>query len=141
VTRWTDAPTRPAAVMTTLSTRASGPRPAEDAWERYARPALWSSWSPQIRRVATDAERLHAGATGRVYGPVGVSIDFVVDEWDEAARRWSWTAHRGPVRLRLEHGVDADGPGSSTFLRVHGPLPVVFGYLPVARFALHRLVH
>ena len=59
---------------------------------------------------------------------------------DEAAREWAWEARLGPLRLRLEHGVTAHLAGSSTWLRVHGPLPVILVYAPIARIALGRLV-
>jgi hypothetical protein len=135
--------------MTTLGVSASGPRSAEEVWERYARPALWSTWAPQIRRVEVEAERLSGGEHGRVHGPLGLSVDFVVDTWDEDARRWTWTVTpRLPVpnvvpvpTLRLEHGVEAAGTGSVTRLRVSGPALVVVPYLAPARLALHRLVH
>lgn len=126
--------------MVALTLRASGPLAADEAWERYARPALWPSWSPQIRRVSASAVRMAAGVTGRVYGPLGVSVDFVVETWDEPGRRWSWTARRGPVRLRLGHDVTARDDGCETSLRVSGPLPVVLGYAPIAQIALRRLV-
>jgi hypothetical protein len=40
------------------------------------------------------------------------------------------------VHLRLRHGVERDG---AAWLTVRGPAPLVAAYLPVARFALHRL--
>lgn len=129
--------------MATITLRAHGPASAEAAWERYARPALWSSWSPQISRVEVDAERLSAGLTGRVVGPVGLFVDFTVDRWDEAAREWTWTARpAGSARLALvlDHGVRERDAGASTWLRVRGPLALVLGYAVPARLALHRLV-
>ncbi len=47
----------------------------------------------------------------------------------------------GPVRLHLVHWV-SDGPdgGSTTGLRIRGPLPVVVGYAPLAQLAIGRLV-
>jgi hypothetical protein len=134
--------------MATLTLSAAGPRSADDVWERYARPELWSTWSPQIRRVEVAVDRVTAGTTGRVVGPVGVSVDFVVDSWDEDSRRWTWTVTprlplppvvRAP-RLRLEHGVEPSGSGSRTWLRVSGPALLVVPYLAPARLALHRLV-
>ncbi|GAB3687211.1 SRPBCC family protein [Angustibacter aerolatus] len=110
------------------------------AWERYALPALWPTWSPQIRRVECSTERLVAGSTGRVHGPPGVAVRFVVDEVDERARTWSWTVHAGPVTMRLHHGVRADAEGCATTLVVEGPAPVVLAYLPLAGWALRRLV-
>jgi len=135
--------------MTTLYLAATGPRPSDEVWDRYARPALWSTWAPQIRRVDVDTERLGGGETGRVHGPLGFSADFEVDTWDEEARRWSWTVRPRaallpgvPVpRLHLGHGVLSTEAGTLTWLRLSGPLPLVVPYAPVARLALHRLVH
>ena len=124
-----------------MTLRARGPVAAEEAWERYARPARWPEWSPQITGVTGAPERLAGGVTGRVRGRFGVVADFVVDSWDERARTWSWTVRGGPVTVRLEHGVAARGSGCETWLRVHGRLPLVIGYVPLAQFALHRLVH
>ena len=120
--------------------RSHGPVDAGEAWDRYARPSRWPMWSPQITRVSCGVDRLFTGVTGRVHGPLGAWVDFVVDEWDDAARRWSWTVRRGPLRVRLDHGVDVRGSGSSTFVRVHAPLPIALGYVPLAKLALHRLV-
>ena len=69
-----------------------------------------------------------------------LAVAFRVLAVDEAAREWAWEARLGPVRLRLEHGVTEHPAGSSTWLRVHGPLLVIAGYAPVARVALGRLV-
>jgi hypothetical protein len=130
--------------MATLSLQAHGVAPVTLAWERYADPALWSTWSPQIQRVDTEMRRLEAGATGTVRAGLlarpTLGIAFRVLAVDEAAREWAWEAWLGPVRMRLEHGVTAHLTGSSTWLRVHGPLPVIAGYAPVARIALGRLV-
>lgn len=123
-----------------LTLRAHGRADIEVAWERYVDFALWSTWSPQISSVAADASRIAPGVTGRVHGPLGVHVDFVIDAVDELARMWAWTVRLGPIRLVLEHGVAARGAGCSTWLRVRGPAPVVVGYAPLARLALGRLV-
>ncbi|WP_214406284.1 SRPBCC family protein [Pseudonocardia lacus] len=122
------------------STGASGPAAAEVVWERYAQPRRWPGWAPQIRRVETAAARIAPGVTGTVRGPFGLPVRFVVTAVDEVARRWAWDARVGPVRLHLRHGVDRDGPGTRTWLTARGPAPVLMAYLPLARFALHRLV-
>ena len=85
--------------------------------------------------------RLVAGVRGRVRGPLGVALPFVVDTVDESARRWSWTVSLGPVQLHLLHWV-TEGPdgGSTTGLRVSGPAPLVVGYAPLAQLAIGRLV-
>jgi len=94
--------------------------------------------------VETDQQRLTAGGTGTVRAGLlprpTLGIPFRVLAVDEAAREWSWQARFGPLRLRLEHGVTSHLTGSSTWLRVHGPLPVILAYAPVARIALGRLV-
>ena len=127
----------------TVTLHARGGASPDVAWERYAVLAHWPRWSPQITSVQADGDRLRTGLTGVVRGPLGVAVPFTVTEVDEAAMTWAWTAHLGPVRLRLHHGVEPDPrrPGGSlTRLRVSGPLPVVLGYAPPARWAIGRLV-
>jgi hypothetical protein len=128
-----------------LGTSARGRTSPDEAWERYARPALWPGWAPQIRAVE-GPDRLAAGERGRVHGLLGVEADFVVDSWDDHTRTWSWTVVgrlpygvRGPT-LHLVHGVEPAGAGSRAWLRVRGPSPWVVAYLGPARLALHRLV-
>ena len=127
--------------MTTLTLHATGPEPTAEVWERYAVPASWPKWAPQITGVELPVARLTAGVRGRVRGPLGVRLPFVVETVDEAARRWSWTVSAGPVRLHLLHWV-TEGPdgGSTTGLRVSGPAPLVVGYVPLAQLAIGRLV-
>jgi hypothetical protein len=135
--------------MVMLGVSVSGPAAADVVWERYARPDLWKTWSPQIRRVEVASQRLSGGETGRVHGPLGVSVDFTVDLWDEDARMWSWTVRpHGSLlsgvrraQMSLLHTVQPEGAGSSTSLVATGIAPLVAAYLPVARLALHRLVH
>jgi hypothetical protein len=128
--------------VTVVTLHATGPEAPAEVWERYAVPARWPEWAPQITGVEVPAPRLVAGARGRVRGPVGVALPFVVDAVDEAARRWAWTVSLGPVRLHLLHWV-AEGPdgGSTTGLRMDGPAPMVLAYAPLARVAIGRLVH
>ena len=127
--------------MTTLTLHATGPEVPAEVWERYAVPARWPQWAPQITGVELPVSRLAAGVRGRVRGPLGVTLPFVVETVDEAARQWSWTVSLGPVRLHLLHWV-TEGPdgGSTTGLRVSGPVPLVVGYAPLAQLAIGRLV-
>ncbi len=90
--------------------RASGPAPADAAWERYADVDRWPAWCPQISAVHLDgapachppapggrtARRLAVGARGTVDGlPVlglpMLAVRFVVGDVDPASRRWSWS--------------------------------------------------
>ena len=130
--------------MVSVTLRARGAVDPATAWERYAVPAMWPSWAPQIQRVTSSSRRLLSGTTGTVH--VGVfarptlPVPFEVLAVDEARREWEWRAQLGPIALRLEHGVSSHGDGAATWLRVHGVLPVVLAYAPLARIALGRLV-
>ena len=77
--------------MAITGTAVTGPRPADEVWERYARYDAWPSWSPQIREVVLHAEALEAGVSGRLLGWAGTAADFVVNTWDPDERSWTWT--------------------------------------------------
>ncbi|WP_375482951.1 SRPBCC family protein [uncultured Jatrophihabitans sp.] len=126
--------------MSVITVHASGRARAETAWARYLEPQRWPDWSPQITRVESSARTIAPGVTGRVHGPLWVSVDFVVETVDASAMTWAWRVHRGPVTLRLHHAVTATERGSRTSVGVTGPLPLILGYAPLARFALSRLV-
>ena len=130
--------------MTTVTLTARGSAPAELAWERYARPELWSTWSPQIWRVEASADRIATGVTGIVRAVGGLPIRFAVLDVDERARTWRWRVTFGPLTMILDHVVRPDASrapdGSATELQVDGPAPIVLGYAPIARLALGRLV-
>jgi hypothetical protein len=124
--------------------RVTGAAPVAAVWERYAVPARWAGWAPHLRGVEmpgdTRGGRIAPGLGGRVRGPLGLRVTFVVADVDERRRTWSWDVRLGPLRMHLRHGVDPDPGGAATWLAVRGPAPVVLAYLPVARVALRRLV-
>lgn len=122
----------------TVTLRSAGTASAAVAWERYADLDLWSTWSPQVRRVEAPERRLRAGLEGAVVGPLGVRVPFVVTEVGE--RSWSWDVRPPGLRLTLHHFVLDHPDGSLTELVVRGPAPVVLGYVPLAQLALGRLV-
>ena len=126
--------------MAALTLRASGSRSAEEVWQLYADPQRWRQWSPQIRRV--DAVGLlRPGLEGTVTTYLPVAVHFRVVEVHAADRTWSWDVRLGPIRIGLDHGVRADPTaGSSTWLRLRGPFPVIMAYAPLAQLALRRLV-
>ena len=74
---------------------ATGDLQPDAAWERYAVPSEWPSWSPQIRYAECAQDRLAQGLTGRVHGRLGVTASFEVLSVDELGRRWSWKARAG----------------------------------------------
>ena len=122
-----------------LTQRAAGAAPVELAWRRYDELALWSTWSPQVQSVEADGERLRAGLTGDVIGPLGVRVPFRVTFVGEL--EWTWQVQLPVgVRVDLHHAVTATTKGSATLLRATGPVPLVLGYVPLAQVALHRLV-
>ncbi|GAA4922340.1 polyketide cyclase/dehydrase/lipid transport protein [Actinomycetospora succinea] len=131
-------------MQTTL--RATGPLPADAAWERYADLDRWTHWAPQISGVSAEQRRLRTGLRGTVRAAGVVHVPFEVLAVDEAARTWSWRVRLGPIRLHLEHGVDDPAPddaprvGARTWLRTTGPAPVVLPYAPLALIALHSLL-
>lgn len=121
-----------------LRLAASGAVAPGVVWERYAELDRWPAWAPHIVRAEPAGARLAAGLTGRVFGPLGLHVDFVVDEVGD--RRWRWTVRRGPLVVRLAHGVEPAGSGSRTWLELAGPAPVVVGYAPLAWWSIRRLV-
>lgn len=128
----------------TVTVSARGALPAAQAWQRYADLRLWSSWAPQVQGVRSEATFLAEGVTGSVRAGLlpapTLPVPFRVDRVDAAAMTWTWTVHLGPVSMTLDHGVAPEGDGSTTWLRVRGPAPVVLAYAPLARVALRRLV-
>jgi hypothetical protein len=126
--------------MVSILVQARGPADPELVWERYAQLDLWRTWSPQIRRVECREHELALGIEGTVHGPLGMHAAFVVTSCLPEHRTWSWMVRSGPIVLALEHAVHADPVGSRATLRLRGPALVVFGYAPLVRPALHRLV-
>ena len=126
--------------MATVQLAAAGAAPAEVAWERYAEIAAWRTWAPHLTGTDATAPRLAAGVTGRVHVAGVLRLPFTVTAADHERRRWSWAVRLGPLRLALEHGVEAHGRGSRTWLVMHGPAVVLLAYAPLAWLALRRLV-
>ncbi|MFJ3705536.1 MULTISPECIES: SRPBCC family protein [unclassified Streptomyces] len=126
--------------MPVMTLRASGRAEPEDVWLRYADPRRWPSWSPQIRAVHADGERITAGMRGEVVSLLGVTAAFVVESVDDERWHWVWRVAVGPVRLRLCHRVLRRPGGSATELVIEGPAVVLAAYAAPARWALGRLV-
>ncbi len=123
-----------------LRISATGDRPPAHAWACYTEPRRWQAWAPQIREVDYPHEVVVPGTSGRVTGVGGVIAVFRVEAVDHEARTWAWSVRSGPLRVRLEHGIEQRGAGSLAWADVHALWPVVLGYAPVARWALGRLV-
>ncbi|MFI2781371.1 SRPBCC family protein [Streptomyces sp. ALB3] len=123
-----------------MTLRAEGSASAGDVWLRYVTPACWPSWSPQIRKVRVDAERITPGTRGEIVSLFGVTAAFLVESVDEERRRWTWRVRLGPVCLRLRHAVLHRPGGSATTLRIEGPSLALAAYAGPARWAMGRLV-
>jgi uncharacterized protein YndB with AHSA1/START domain len=130
----------------TIRLEARGDASPDTVWDRYAEPAQWPRWSPQIRRVDVDGARegLMPGMTGRVFSYGPLPVRFTVTAVHQEARTWSWAVDLGPLHLELDHSVApadrADGRGSVAALTLRGPWPVLVAYAPLAQLALGRLV-
>ena len=129
-----------------LTARATGALPVAQAWERYVHPDRWPTWAPQIRRVVCADPTLRPGTTGRVIGPVGFAVEFEVLTVEPAVHRWSWRVRvetpraLSAIRLTLQHTVFQESGRTATTAVINGPGWVTAPYLPVASFALHRLL-
>jgi hypothetical protein len=118
----------------------TGPATLDQVWDRYVRPARWSSWSPQIRAVDYPEPELVAGTAGVVRGPLGLALPFEILAVDVERRCWSWRVKPPVGEMILAHTVTAAAGGTRTGLDVDGPALLVVPYLPIARLALRRLV-
>ena len=113
----------------------------ETAWQRYAQPGLWHTWSPQIRSVEYDHPTLRPETRGVVRTLGGVGIPFTIEDVSPTERAWTWRVHLSALTVRLTHGVGpGTGGGSSTWLTVTGPPLVSHAYARFATIALRRLV-
>lgn len=118
----------------------AGPASADTVWQRYTQPALWHTWSPQIRSVEYDHPALRPHTHGVVRTFAGVGIPFTIEDVDTADLTWTWRVEALGLRLRLTHGVLPHPEGSQTWLEVTGPPLISQAYAQVARVALRRLV-
>lgn len=121
-----------------VSVSATGPATVDEAWARYADPRRWSDWAPQIVSVRYAPERLEVGARGVVRAVLGVQVPFTV--LAVAAPDWSWRVGVGPLRVRLDHTLEAVEHGCRARVVIHAPRLLVAPYLPIAWVALRRLV-
>lgn len=119
---------------------ATGPAPTEEVWRRYTDPAAWPMWAPQITGVVGTVEPVLAGDRGWVLGPWWTRVPFEVLAVDAEQHRWTWRVGVRPAIVVMHHGVDPVEEGSSAWVDIPLPWPLVVPYLPVARVALARLV-
>lgn len=117
-----------------------GEATAEQVWDRYVDPSTWPDWAPQISRVDVAADGFERGLRGTVHGPLLTRVPFRIRNVDPLTRRWSWWVGFGIFGVGMDHGVDPTPTGSRAWVRIHAHRYLVLPYIPVARFALGRLV-
>ena len=72
--------------MPTVSRRV--PAPPESAWRVLTDLNAWPRWGPSVQRAELDSRGpLALGSRGRVWTPVGLSLPFVVTEFEHRAAR------------------------------------------------------
>ncbi len=119
---------------------AEGPASVTEVWARYVRPSAWPQWAPQITGVTGVKDPIRSGDRGWVHGPLLSAVPFEILDIDPERQQWSWRVGIGPVKFRLDHGVEVTDDGSRAWAHVHLAAPLVLPYLPIAKLALRRLV-
>ena len=107
--------------------------PPESAWRVLTDLDAWPRWGPSVQRAELDGGGpLALGSRGRVWTPVGLSLPFVVTEF-ERGREWAWHVAGVPA---TRHSVAPDGDGC----RVTFGVPIwAPAYLAVCAVALKRI--
>ena len=107
--------------------------PPESAWRVLTDLDAWPRWGPSVQRAELDGGGpLALGSRGRVWTPVGLSLPFVVTEF-ERGREWAWHVAGVPA---TRHSVTPDGDGC----RVTFGVPIwAPAYLAVCAVALKRI--
>jgi uncharacterized protein YndB with AHSA1/START domain len=107
--------------------------PAPVVWDLLTDLGCWPAWGPSIRRVASTADRVAPGVTGRLQTVVGIWVPFEISRVEEG-HSWSWTVAGVPA---TGHFLSALGPDRC---RVRFTVAWVLApYLVVMRVALGRL--
>lgn len=104
----------------------------EVVWRILVGLEFWPEWGPSVTRAELDGGDFELGATGRVWTPVGISLPFVISEFNPG-RSWGWRVAGVPA---TGHGVEADGAGCRAWMSAPRWAPA---YLAVLQIALRRI--
>ena len=106
--------------------------PADVVWGILVDLTLWPQWGPSVSGAELDGDTFELGAAGRVRTAVGISLPFVISEFDPG-RSWGWRVAGVPA---TGHGVKPDGAGCRAWMSAPRWAPV---YLPVLEIGLRRI--
>ena len=108
--------------------------PAPVAWDLLTHVAVWPVWGPSLLGAELDdgAERVSAGATGRVRVPPGVWLPFEITDYDEG-RSWAWSVAGVPA---TGHRVEPTAKGCRVTFTMPWWAPA---YAVVCALALRRI--
>ncbi|WP_229051612.1 SRPBCC family protein [Aeromicrobium sp. Leaf350] len=107
------------------------PAHPDQVWHLLTDLAAWPLWGPTVRRAEIDGEFV-AGATGRVWPPLGPPLPFELTTV-VPGRRWSWKVAGVPA---TSHAVEASGAGTRLSMGTPVWAPA---YAPVVALALRRI--
>ncbi len=117
--------------MVWISAEVAAPGPV--VWDLLTDPDRWPEWGPSVRSAELRADGVRAGVEGSVHTALGVSLPFIITDF-EAGRRWAWRVAGVTATDHLVEEID-DG-----HCRVSFGVPIVVApYLAICRRALVRL--
>lgn len=102
------------------------------AWALISDTGSWTQWGPSVSEVQPANAALSLGLTGRLRTPLGLWLPFEVTAFDPP-HSWAWSVLGIPA---TSHLVEPAPGGCRVVFGVPAP---AFAYLPVCRFALHRI--
>ena len=111
------------------SARATTTHPPQAVFSRWADPATWAEWDPEVA-WATCSSPVELGARGRLKPASGPASSFTVSAF-EADRVFTYTAKLPGAKLVFEHHVAAteDGIEVAVQIRLDGPMAKVWSAL------------
>lgn len=112
-------------VLSSFSTPTTHPSSA--VYSRWADPASWPEWDPQVRTVAFEGP-VRLGGRGRLRPASGPPVSFSVTQL-QAGRVFTNTCSMPGARLTFEHVVEARDDAQaqvSVTVRLDGPLAAVW---------------
>ena len=107
--------------------------PSEAVWDLLTDTVRCTEWGPSVLAVECVGRYIRKGSRGRVRTALGITLPFLVTEWEDG-RRWRWRV--AGIRA-TGHRVEPRGR-SSCLLLFEVPL-FAAPYLVVCKVALDRI--